>query len=52
LFDATGSILLQKTLPNQTAKVNVSINDLAPGMYLIMIKQDDKMVYQTKLIKQ
>jgi hypothetical protein len=52
LFDVTANILLQKTLPNQTAKTSLSINNLAPGIYLLMIKQDDKMVYQTKLIKQ
>lgn len=52
LFDATGSILLQKTLPSQTAKTSLSINNLSPGIYLLMIKQDGKMVYQTKLIKQ
>lgn len=52
LFDATGSILLQKTLPNQTAKTNINVANLPTGIYLLMIKQDGKMVYQTKLIKQ
>jgi hypothetical protein len=51
LFDATGSILLQKTLPNQTAKANINVTNLPTGIYLFMIRQDDKIVYQTKLIK-
>lgn len=51
VYDVNGSILMQKILPNHTAKTNLNIVDLTPGLYLLMIKQDDKMVHQTKLIK-
>jgi len=43
---------LQKTLPNQTAKANINVTNLPTGIYLFMIRQDDKIVYQTKLIEQ
>jgi len=51
LYDVNGNIVLQKTLPYQAGKTSINISTLATGMYLLMIKQDDVMVHQSKLIK-
>jgi len=38
-------------LPYQAGKISLHIQNLATGMYLLMLKQDDKMEHQSKLIK-
>lgn len=50
-YDITGNIILQNILPYQAGKISINIQNLASGMYLLMLKQDDKIVHQSKLIK-
>ncbi len=51
LYDVNSNIVLQKTLPYKAGKTSINIANFATGMYLLMIKQDNKMVHQSKLIK-
>jgi hypothetical protein len=50
LLDINGEIIKHKTLLNNNVN-EINMNELTPGIYIIIVKNKTKIIYQQKLIK-